>query len=61
MIFERKLFVIRFINPLKSTLQLDWADVIEWLKSQGKGYQTRINGILRREMLKSIKERGNFV
>jgi uncharacterized protein (DUF4415 family) len=28
------------------TLRLD-ADVLEWLKSQGKGYQSRINAILR--------------
>jgi hypothetical protein len=27
------------------------ADVLEWLKAQGKGYQSRINAILRREML----------
>ena len=28
------------------SLRLD-ADVLEWLKSQGPGYQTRINAILR--------------
>jgi uncharacterized protein (DUF4415 family) len=28
------------------TLRLD-ADVLEWLKAQGKGYQSRINAILR--------------
>jgi len=28
------------------TIRLD-ADVLEWLKEQGKGYQTRINRILR--------------
>jgi uncharacterized protein (DUF4415 family) len=28
------------------TIRLD-ADVIDWLKGQGKGYQTRINRILR--------------
>ena len=34
-------------EPKKSiTLRLD-ADVLDWLKSQGKGYQTRINAILR--------------
>lgn len=27
------------------------ADVLAWLKSQGKGYQSRMNAILRREML----------
>ena len=31
------------------------ADVLEWLKSQGKGYQSRINAVLRREMLASLK------
>ena len=28
------------------TLRLD-ADVLEWFKSKGKGYQTRINAVLR--------------
>jgi len=28
------------------TLRLD-ADVLEWMKAQGKGYQSRINAILR--------------
>jgi uncharacterized protein (DUF4415 family) len=28
------------------SLRLD-ADILEWLKSQGPGYQTRINAILR--------------
>jgi uncharacterized protein (DUF4415 family) len=34
--------------PVKEqlTIRLD-ADVLAWLKSQGKGYQTRINRILR--------------
>ncbi len=34
--------------PLKQqvTLRLD-ADVLEWFKSQGRGYQTRINTLLR--------------
>ena len=42
----------RFYRPVKemTTLRLD-ADVLAWLRSQGKGYQTRINSILRREML----------
>lgn len=31
------------------TIRLD-ADVLEWLKGQGKGYQTRINRILRAAM-----------
>lgn len=29
------------------TIRLD-PDVLEWFKSQGKGYQTRINAVLRR-------------
>jgi uncharacterized protein (DUF4415 family) len=39
-------------RPLKKqiTARVD-ADVLAWLKSQGKGYQSRINAILRREML----------
>jgi uncharacterized protein (DUF4415 family) len=31
------------------------ADVLDWLKAQGKRYQSRINAILRREMLTSVK------
>jgi uncharacterized protein (DUF4415 family) len=42
----------RFYRPVKRqiTARVD-ADVLEWLKSPGKGYQSRINAILRREML----------
>jgi uncharacterized protein (DUF4415 family) len=29
------------------TIRLD-PDVLEWFRSQGKGYQTRINAVLRR-------------
>lgn len=43
-----------FYRPMKSstTVRID-ADVLAWLKSQGKGYQTRINAILRDAMIKS--------
>lgn len=46
----------QFYRPVKRqiTARVD-ADVLDWLKSQGKGYQSRINAILRREMLSSIK------
>jgi len=46
----------RFYRPVKRqiTARVD-ADVIEWLKSHGKGYQSRINAILRREMLAAHK------
>jgi uncharacterized protein (DUF4415 family) len=39
-------------KPIKKTVnvRLD-ADVIEWLKSGGNGYQTRMNAILRDAML----------
>ena len=44
-----------FYRPVKTstTVRLD-ADVVAWLKSQGKGYQTRINAILREAMLRSL-------
>ena len=43
-------------RPIKKqiTARVD-ADVLAWLKSQGKGYQSRINAILRREMLEQRK------
>lgn len=47
-----------FYRPLKRqiTARVD-ADVLEWLKAEGKGYQSRINAILRREMLAASKHR----
>ncbi|WP_336288749.1 BrnA antitoxin family protein [Bartonella sp. CB60] len=43
-------------KPTKTitTVRVD-SDVLAWLKSQGKGYQTRINAILREAMLRSIR------
>jgi len=45
-----------FYRPVKRqiTARVD-ADVLAWLKSQGKGYQSRINSILRREMLTALR------
>ncbi len=45
---------MRLYRPVKemTTIRLD-ADVLAWLRSQGKGYQTKINAILRNEMLKA--------
>jgi uncharacterized protein (DUF4415 family) len=45
-----------FYRPVKRqiTARVD-ADVLVWLKSQGKGYQSRINAILRREMLTAMR------
>jgi uncharacterized protein (DUF4415 family) len=44
-----------FYKPTKqpTTVRVD-ADVLLWLKAKGKGYQTRINAILRAAMLKEI-------
>lgn len=41
-----------FYKPTKTstTVRID-SDVLHWLRAQGKGYQSRINAILRREML----------
>ena len=47
----------RFYRPLKKqiTASVD-ADVLAWLKADGKGYQTRMNAILRKEMLAALKQ-----
>jgi uncharacterized protein (DUF4415 family) len=41
----------KFYRPVKETVtvRLD-ADVLHWLKQGGKGYQSRLNAILRKEM-----------
>jgi uncharacterized protein (DUF4415 family) len=41
----------KYYRPIKKslTIRLD-ADVLAWLKAQGRGYQTRINQILRAAM-----------
>jgi uncharacterized protein (DUF4415 family) len=42
----------KFYRPIQQqrTVRGD-ADVLEWLKSQGSGCQSRLNGILRNAML----------
>ena len=44
-------------RPIKRqiTARVD-ADVLEWLQAHGKDYQSRINAILRREMLAASKQ-----
>lgn len=44
-----------FYKPTKTstTVRLD-SDVLAWFKRQGKGYQTRINAVLREAMLRSL-------
>jgi uncharacterized protein (DUF4415 family) len=46
-----------FYRPVKQqlTVRLD-ADVVSWLRRQGKGYQTRLNRVLREAMLEDIKK-----
>jgi len=47
----------KFYRPKKKslTIRID-ADVLAWLKSQGKGYQTRINRYLREAMNNAKKQ-----
>ena len=49
-----------FFKPVKThaSVRID-ADVMAWLKSQGKGYQTRMNAILREAMLRSVHKAGD--
>lgn len=46
----------KFYRPIKKslTIRID-ADVLAWVKGQGKGYQTRINGYLREAMYGTAK------
>ncbi len=45
----------QFYRPIKQqlTLRID-ADVIDWFKHQGRGYQSRINAALRASMPKGV-------
>jgi uncharacterized protein (DUF4415 family) len=47
-----------FYKPTKqvATVRVD-SDVLLWLKGQGKGYQTRLNAILRSAMLRDIEHK----
>jgi uncharacterized protein (DUF4415 family) len=47
-----------FYRPIKRqlTVRLD-ADVIAWLRTDGKGYQTRLNNLLRAAMLREANQR----
>jgi len=48
----------RFYRPIKKslTIRLD-ADVLAWLKASGRGYQTRINRLLRVAMTEAQPRR----
>jgi uncharacterized protein (DUF4415 family) len=58
---KRRYILLRDVGvlyrPIKKpvTLRLD-ADVIAWFKKSGRGYQTRINGALRKMMKDEMKE-----
>jgi uncharacterized protein (DUF4415 family) len=47
----------KFYRPTKTstTMRLD-DDVLFWLRSKGKGYQTRVNAILRDAMLHEVRK-----
>ena len=52
--FKPKYPDARLYKPIKKTVQIRLdADVLEWLKQTGSGYQTRANSILRQAMLQS--------
>jgi uncharacterized protein (DUF4415 family) len=44
-----------FYKPVKQqlTLRLD-ADVVDWFKRQGEGYQTKINAVLRKHVGRKV-------
>ena len=48
----------KFYRPVKETvtIRLD-SDVLSWLKQGGKGYQSRLNALLRKEMKTSDSRR----
>ncbi|WP_437887400.1 BrnA antitoxin family protein [Phytobacter sp. V91] len=48
----------KFYRPLKTqaSVRID-ADVMAWLKRPGKGYQTRLNAILREAMLRDLNKK----
>jgi len=55
-VLRKDLLNSRVYKPKKVsvTAMID-ADIVEWLKRQGRGYQTRMNALLRDLMLQSQK------
>jgi uncharacterized protein (DUF4415 family) len=47
--FWRRAMVVRITKKLPMTVRLD-EDVLKWFRGHGKGYQTRINAVLRSYM-----------
>ena len=48
---------VRHMSYAGTQLFFDFTDVLLWLKSQGKGYQTRMNAILREAMIRSQQQK----
>lgn len=49
----------RYHRPIKKAIRLRLdADVLDWFKRQGPGYQTRMNRALRRVMMEEEKGAG---
>ena len=59
-LLDPRLLVHPHYKPKKVALsvRLD-EDIVHWLKSGGKGYQTRLNRILRGAMLEAVLPTGN--
>lgn len=57
---NEKFVVGKFYRSVKKslTIRID-ADVLDWVKGKGKGYQTRINHYLREAMIKTKKKAGS--
>ena len=53
----KPILVSDMFRPRKNstTVRMD-ADILAWLRSKGKGYQTRMNEILRQAMLNELKK-----
>lgn len=47
----------KWYRPVKQavSIRLD-ADVLAWLRAKGDGYQTKVNGLLRKQMLEEISK-----
>ena len=47
-----------FYRPVKEqvTLRID-ADILAWLRQQGKGYQSRLNSLLRSAMFERLRDK----
>jgi uncharacterized protein (DUF4415 family) len=56
---SRRVYVGRFYRPVKEqiSVRVD-ADVLAWLRSRGKRYQTYMNDVLRRAMRSDLRRSG---